>query len=131
MDHTQSSRLRTLKTLGLLTLSLFFISTMVQPGLCSGTVNITDFDEAVGEQLGLEGSEAQLVGGMILSSIVFLMFFLPIAFLTKGKSPGALAVAMALPLVLCVGMSWLNSWVLILVVLLIAGFFANTLRNMI
>lgn len=129
MDYTQSSRLNLKEKI--LFLSLFFVIflTMVQPGLC--TMNVSDFGGAVGESLGFEGTDADTVGGMVLTSILFLMFFLPTAFLTRGKSVDALMIAGVLPLLLGIVLQWLDSWVLILVILISSGLFARAVSGIV
>lgn len=106
----------------------FFIS----PVHASVPLNLTDFDVNMSTALGF--TDDGFVGGMLLSAILMMCLILPIALITR-KSKGNVGfypeLAMTiLGLVISVGLGWLHYWVLLVTALLIALFFAYSMRGL-
>jgi len=98
-------------------LSLFFLSS-VSAGGVNHTVNITDWDDSLGENLGLSGEDASIAGGAVLTGVLFMMFFLPSIIFTKGKNAlEILVVSGVIPCVIGTAFGWLDGFVLILVIM--------------
>jgi len=100
--------------------------------MASNPLNLTDFDINFSEALGF--NDAGFVGGMFLSAILMVCLIMPVALITR-KSKGNFGfypeLAMTiLGLVLCVGIGWLHYWVLLVTALLIALFFAYSMRGL-
>lgn len=112
---------------------LLILTFLIAPVRGSVPLNITGFDVGMSEALGF--SDSGFVGGMILSAILMMCLILPIALITR-KSKGTYGfypeLAMTiLGLVLSVGIGWLHYWVLLVTALLIALFFAYSMRGLI
>jgi len=88
-------------------------------------VDLTDFPVQLADRLSITTAQAELLTGMI-----FLAFFLFPAMLTmkgyKGSTPGIVAVFVGVgTIAFCVAMTWYPVWLLVIMVLLIALFFAR------
>ncbi len=119
-----------------LVIPLFFvllvITFLVMPVSASIPLNLTGFDVNLSTALGF--SDSGFVGGMILSAILMMCLILPVALITR-KSKGNVGfypeLAMTiLGLTLSVGIGWLHYWVLLVTALLIALFFAYSMRGL-
>lgn len=111
-------------------LSLFFVlvacQSLVYAGGINGTVNITDWDDTAGARFGLSGEDAQIAGGLVLTTIMFCMIFFPAIIFSKGKNAiEILAIAGILPMLIGVAFGWVDGWVTLLVVLLCSIFLAS------
>lgn len=113
-----------------LIISLFFFSffLFVIPTFAED-INITDWDRKAGENLGLSGGDAEIAGGLLIATVLELVVLLPVAFLTKGRSLEALLVFGTIPLCFCIAVSWLPSFVLLIVVLLIVALLGRTIAG--
>ena len=89
--------------------------------MTSGSIDLTQFPQALATQLGIGLFPAQ-----ILASLILLMLpLLPTLLITKGKNGvAALFVGMA-SLSLCVGLGWFPVWIMIVICLMIAFLFGK------
>lgn len=83
-------------------------------------VNLLDFPEKFGERLGI----STFAAGLILSAILLMAVLLPLNLLVR--SSGWLNIAIGFSLMGgLVAMTWLPVWVMLMIVLLVAGLYAH------
>lgn len=85
----------------------------------NATVNITEWDDALGQHFGLSGDDAHTSGGLVLTTIIWAMVFIPSIIFARGKYIGEIvAVSLVLPALLGVSFGWLDGWVTIFMVVM-------------
>lgn len=72
-----------------------------------------------------------LAAQVLLSTIVFMMVMIPILILTKGQNQTVNAVAIIFTEAVLVGIAWLDSWIMILTVVVIVLLFANKISGLV
>ena len=104
-----------LPSISLFVILLFFLINSSYAQI-NGTLNITDWANATGNQLGMSGSDGELAGGLILVSVMFMMFFLPGIIFSRGKYVfEIMAFSGVFPTLLGTAFGWLDGWVLIFI----------------
>jgi hypothetical protein len=102
--------------------SFFLFIVLIPKAFCQGQgnspVNITQIPEAIGQALGIPEPNTAVIGGLIISLVIIMAIVLP-SLLLGNKAVTLVFLFIALSLV--TGLGWLSSWVLLMIVLLIAG----------
>jgi len=106
-----------------LCLALLILFTFIS--IVYAQVDLTDFPTQLADQLSITVAQAELLTGML-----FLVWFLfPGMLVTKGirgSAPSIVAVFIGVgTIAFCVAMTWYPVWLLIIMVLIIALFFAK------
>lgn len=87
-------------------------------------VNLLDVPSRVSEALGIPLFASQI----LCSSVVFVMFVLPVAFLSKkGYLPPLIVSFLVLGTTVAIG--WLPYWFLLILAMIVALMFAGTMRD--
>lgn len=69
------------------------------------------------------------IGGLLATGIFFMLFIVPILFLTKGRNVLLSLTSGILVLGICTALTWLPVWILIIIGLLIALMFSGAARG--
>ena len=95
---------------------------------------LTDIPTAIGTSLGMANiGDAQLVGGLILSSAVMMAVVLMMSYAGRGKGKNLFGeiVVMFSTMGVLTAISWLPPWVLVIGVVALAALFGGTIANMV
>jgi len=107
---------------------LFFLM-LIMPVYAETQVNLLTLHEALGERLGV----GTFAGGMIASAILLMMCILPVALINRSRKGGGGPIAeLFLGIVVlgvCVAITWLPFWFLLILCLLIALMFSGKMRD--
>lgn len=114
------------KILPLIVFLLFFVS-VASPVQAPADIDITTVPERVGELFGIPASSRAFVGGVLMTSIIFLVFVMP-CLLLRNKSPAM--IMSFLVLCFCVSVEWLPTWIMLVIVLIISLSWASKIKRM-
>jgi hypothetical protein len=110
-----------MKRLAFLPILSFFVLLILIPSAYAvgdSGVNVGTMPQDFGEKIGIPEPNTALVGGLILSIVVFMAIVLP-SLLLGNKAVSLIFCFLALGLSTSLG--WLPGWIMLMVALLIAG----------
>lgn len=87
--------------------------------------NILDIPSQLGSALGI----GTFAAGILCSVVLVFAFILPLEIMTRGKSQFSVLIVGVGLMSFCVAVSWLPIYVIILIILLIAGLFGGKLKG--
>lgn len=88
--------------------------------------NMTAIPEWIAQQLSVD----LLVGQIIISSILILIWLLPVAWISRGRGSGVPEIACVLLIMtFCISIGWLPYWILVIFCVCIAMMFAGRMRD--
>jgi hypothetical protein len=111
--------------LGVALISLFFLVLTIRNAYAVD-IDITEFDDRLGDALGI----GAFGGGLMLTMILLIFAFGLIGIVTR-KQPSFM-ILLILGASICsfsIACGWLGAWFLILVVMMIAGMFSGKMRD--
>lgn len=94
-------------------------------------VDVSEVPERIGNALGMSGTQAEFVGGLIASSLLMAFFILPTLVLTKGKSTIAVLFIGFMSMTICIALTWLPYWILLFLSLIIAIAYGNKIMGLV
>lgn len=105
---------------------LFLFSLFSVSPVHASDIDVTQVPQRTGELFGIPEPNTALIGGLIISIVVFMAIVLP-SLLFKNKGMSLIFAFMALSLL--VALSWIPAWIMLMILLLIAGMFARNIRK--
>lgn len=106
-----------------LALTLTLINTT--QAVAGDDVNLSTFDDALAERFNI----SVFAGGMLATTILGLMFLIPVAVYTKTLIPPMIMGILVIGFAIAVG--WLDVFFMLIIVLVIAFMFSGTMRDLI
>lgn len=102
-----------------------FLSLLINTAKCDEDVNLTDIPANLATHLGISTFEAGILASLIFAFIVLF----PIAILRRKTTWLEFILGIGI-MSLCVAISWMPSYTLILIVLLIAGLWGGKFKGL-
>lgn len=112
--------------LALISFLFFAILSSLPLAYAPEDIDIMEVPQQVGEAFGIPEPNTATVGGLFMSCIVFLALVLP-TLLLRNKAPALIMAFMVLCFV--VSVAWLPLWVLLISLLIVAGFMGKRVAS--
>jgi hypothetical protein len=114
-----------------LTLIPFFFLSLISPVYAETDVNLLTLHEALGERLGV----GTFAGGLIASAILLMMTILPVALINRSRKGGGGPIAEIVVgltvLSVCIAITWLPVWLLLVVTLILALAYMDKIKGVV
>lgn len=100
---------------------------LISPVYAETDVDLSKIDEQLALRLGV----TTFIGGIICTTILFMMIVLPIAIIARRKNPGFIPelIGGMLCLSLSIALGWLPTWILLIIILMIVALLSGNLRD--
>lgn len=110
----------------ILILSFSFLM-LISPVYAETDVNLSEIHEQLALRLGV----STFIGGIICTTILFMMIVLPIAIIARRKTGGFIPelIGGMLCLSLSIALGWLPTWILLITILMIVALLSGNLRD--